>query len=358
MGLGEQEKSAGPVCSYNEWDPLEEVIVGVVDGACIPAWDPMQQVTMPEESWEFLQAAQGKPFLQDKIDAANRDLDEFVGLLEQAGVTVRRPSPVDYSRPFSTPDWESPCGLYGAMPRDILLVVGDEILESPMAWRSRYHEIAAYRPLLREYFLAGAKWSAAPRPQLKDGFFRGDVDPHATRFISVIGEDEPTFDAAEFVRCGRDLFVQQSHVTNEIGIRWLERHLGEDYRIHRVVPRDSHPMHIDASLMPLAPGKVLINPERIVELPEIFASWDVLVAPQPSTTSGHCMSSTWISMNVLSLDEKRVFVERQEEATARALEGWGFEPIPCNFRNFNYFGGSFHCATADVRRRGGLESYF
>jgi hypothetical protein len=27
----------GPVCSYNEWDPLEEVIVGRVDGATIPA---------------------------------------------------------------------------------------------------------------------------------------------------------------------------------------------------------------------------------------------------------------------------------------------------------------------------------
>lgn len=26
------EKVKGPVCSYNEWDPLEEVIVGRVEG--------------------------------------------------------------------------------------------------------------------------------------------------------------------------------------------------------------------------------------------------------------------------------------------------------------------------------------
>ena len=25
-----------PVCSFNEWDPLEEVIVGIVDGASFP----------------------------------------------------------------------------------------------------------------------------------------------------------------------------------------------------------------------------------------------------------------------------------------------------------------------------------
>jgi glycine amidinotransferase len=39
------------------------------------------------------------------------------------------------------------------------------------------------------------------------------------------------------------------------------------------------------------------------------------------------------------------------------MKKWGFTPIPCNFRHFNSFGGSFHCATLDVRRRGKLESY-
>jgi amino acid adenylation domain-containing protein len=29
---------SSPVCSYNEWDPLEEVIVGIVDGAMVPSW--------------------------------------------------------------------------------------------------------------------------------------------------------------------------------------------------------------------------------------------------------------------------------------------------------------------------------
>ena len=29
---------SGTVCSYTEWDPLEEVIVGIVDGATFPSW--------------------------------------------------------------------------------------------------------------------------------------------------------------------------------------------------------------------------------------------------------------------------------------------------------------------------------
>jgi len=42
----------------------------------------------------------------------------------------------------------------------------------------------------------------------------------------------------------------------------------------------------------------------------------------------------------------------------KALKGWGFDPIPLEFLHFAPFGGSFHCATLDVRRQGSLESYF
>ena len=85
-----------------------------------------------------------------------------------------------------------------------------------------------------------------------------------------------------------------------------------------------------------------------------------LPAPAPNLPADHplYMSSNWLSVNVLSLDEKRVVVERREERLATALREWGFEPIPCDFRAFNSFGGSFHCATVDVRRRGTLDSYF
>src|SRR6202007_595337 len=76
-------------------------------------------------------------------------------------------------------------------------------------------------------------------------------------------EFEPVFDAADFVKCGRDLFVTRSNVTNRSGIEWLRRHLGSDYRIHEIESRCRQPMHIDSSFMPLAPGKVLVNPEYI-----------------------------------------------------------------------------------------------
>lgn len=57
------------------------------------------------------------------------------------------------------------------MPRDVLLVVGDEIIEAPMAWRSRFFEYCSYRPLIKEYFKQGAKWTTAPKPTMSDDLY-------------------------------------------------------------------------------------------------------------------------------------------------------------------------------------------
>lgn len=350
-----------PVNSHNEWDLLEEIIVGIVDGATFPPWHIALQAPLPDDQREVFRRNASQPFPAEKIAAAKSELEEFVHILEGEGVKVRRPEQVDQLHPYGAPGWTS-TGLYDAMPRDVLLVIGTEIIECPLAWRSRHYGTSAYKPLLKEYFRDGAMWSSAPKPELKDELYDYEwTDPlPGEPMRSVITEFEPTFDAADFIRCGRDIFAQKSNVTNEFGIEWLRRHLGDKYRIHVFEFDDPHPMHIDATFVPLAPGKLLINPERVLKVPEMFKGWDVFRAPTPCIPSDHTlyMTSKWINMNVLNLDEKRVIVERQDEPMISALKEWGFTPIPCNFRNFNSFGGSFHCATLDVRRRSKLESYF
>ena len=61
--------------------------------------------------------------------------------------------------------------MHAAMPRDILLVVGEEIIEAPMSWRSRFFEYRAYRDLMKEYFHAGATWTVAPKPLMDDALY-------------------------------------------------------------------------------------------------------------------------------------------------------------------------------------------
>lgn len=69
------------------------------------------------------------------------------------------------------------------------------------------------------------------------------------------------------------------------------------------------------------------------------------------------MSSKWLSMNVLMLDQKRVVVEQNETPIIKLFERLGLTPIKVPMKYAFSLGGGFHCWTCDVRRRGTLESY-
>ncbi|MGW3497676.1 amidinotransferase [Streptomyces sp. NPDC001020] len=363
---GTKEISVSPVSSHNEWDPLEEVIVGRLEGATIPSHHPVVACNVPPWAARLQGLAAGFRYPHFLIEQAQQELDQFITLLESLGITVRRPDAVDFKQRFGTPDWSSR-GFCNTCPRDGLLVVGDEIIETPMAWPCRYFETHSYRSVLKEYFRRGARWTSAPKPQLTEELFRKDFrTPAAGESMRyVLTEYEPVFDAADFVRAGRDLFVTRSNVTNGMGIEWLRRHLGSAYRVHEIESRCRAPMHIDTTFVPLAPGKVMVNPEYIDidRLPPILKSWDILIAPEPDPIDEPLLKITsmcgkWLSMNTLMIDDKRVIAERHHTRALRALEDWGFEPIPCDLLHYAPFGGSFHCATLDVRRRGTLESHF
>jgi len=161
------------VWSCNEWDPLEEVIVGNPLHARYPTADPSTQ--MAEFPGRPLGEIPQGPFPQQIIDETEEDLDTFVGVLEGLGVSVKRPRTWPHETKFSTIHWESE-GYYNYCPSDILLVIGDHIIETPNVIRSRSQESLSYRSLMVDYLKSGARWYSAPKPMLLDSLF--DVDPN------------------------------------------------------------------------------------------------------------------------------------------------------------------------------------
>ena len=240
------------------------------------------------------------------------------------------------------------------VPRDVIIMIGNGSSRRRCR-RNRYFEFLAYRSESR-VLGKGAKWSAAPKPRKPNDLYNAAFQRGKEYSLTAA---EPVFEAADIARFGKDLVVQRSHLTNEAGIEWLRRHLGPTFNIHVLYSEIESANHINATLVPLAPGKVMISPARVSRdtIPEIFrkGGWDILEAVPSVSTEYHLQ---WESLNVLSLDEKRVIVEKSEEAFIRQLKNWGFTPIPVAFRHFYPFGGSFHNATCDVRRRGTLQSYF
>jgi glycine amidinotransferase len=182
------------VNSHNEWDPLEEVVVGVLEGAAVPTLHFAYEATLPDGALPFFRGRGGGQFRDNEFAQAVRELEGFARLLEAEGVVVRRPDPIDHSRPFRTPTWQSETGLYSAMPRDLLIVVGNQIIEAPLAWRCRYFEIEAYRDLLKSYFLQGGQWTAAPRPTLHDAHYKEDYSIERGEWVTT--EYEPTWSSA------------------------------------------------------------------------------------------------------------------------------------------------------------------
>ena len=85
---------------------------------------------------------------------------------------------------------------------------------------------------IKEYFLSGSKWTAAPKPLMSDELYEPEETYEIGQNKFVTTEFEPVFDAAEFTRIGTDIFVQRSQVTNNFGIEWMRRHLGPNYNIH------------------------------------------------------------------------------------------------------------------------------
>lgn len=341
-----------PVCSNTEWDKLEEVIVGTCKGATVPMWDDVIKAVAPNKWEDFFRTNAGRPFPEDLMRIGEEEFDNLQKTLEGEGITVRRPEVVphtgDFGKGFSTPDFEAAAGLYAAMPRDVLIVVGDEIIEAPMAWRSRFFEYRPYRKLIKEYFHKGAKWTTAPKPLMGDDFFVKDYEKAAGKWITT--EFEPCFDAAEFARFGTDLVCQRSQVTNQFGIEWMRRHLGDKYQVHELDFQDQDAMHIDTTLVPLAAGRVMFNPKRPCVTGEVrftyeyngetrdyrlppgmFKDWEFLPAPDPSVEAQnlrHYFTSGYTATaNIIIIDDHKVVCEAHEEETIKTFKSWGFETV-------------------------------
>src|SRR5262245_65458922 len=86
-----RSEKAPVVQSFNEWDPLEEVVVGTVLGAVYPECGPILAAAgEPEWLWHY----QGAHVEEESGQAAHEPLEEPVRVLEGEGVKVRRGEPV------------------------------------------------------------------------------------------------------------------------------------------------------------------------------------------------------------------------------------------------------------------------
>lgn len=335
--------------THNEWDPLREIIVGTATGAQIP--------TVKDESLhavdygalgdaEFARIPTG-PYPKRVIEETNEDLDRFAEDLGKLGIRVHRPAAADFTAIRSTADW-SVDGYYAYCPRDTILTIGEQAIETPMALRHRQDEARLYRHLFAAV--------QAPRPRLLDSLY-----DRSTLGVPTLRNDEPVFDAANCLKMGRDVVFLISNTGNQAGAAWLQQHLGSGYRVHPV--REVYAfVHVDSTIVPLRPGLVLFCPTRVRpdNVPEVFRKWDRIFAPEPDTVPCDptlAPASKWIALNCLSLSPTLVAVEKTQTKLMRELERHGLDCMPVQLRHMRTMSGGPHCVTLDLVRDGTLEDY-
>lgn len=341
------------VKSYQDWGRLEEIILGSPTNFTLPAIDRSME--------HFFEPPAGAS--NERVDAVRMDLirqeleEDFQALtavLEAGGVVVKRPTAIALDTECVTPHWRSQQS-HALMPRDCLAVIGDTIIEAPMPSRARYFESMSFRPLVREYFEKGATWISAPRPILTDDVYRFDTGmPWPT-----LADKDPLFDAANLIRCGRDVFFNISNTGNEAGYRWLKQILGGRATVH---PISLCSDHVGTTIHLLRPGVILANASRLdaTKIPAQLRGWKVIWFDQPADDGfgfDWPRASVWIGMNILSVDENTVIVPSNQEQLIKQLEQHKFEVIPVRFRHGRTVGGGFHCCSLDVRRAGDNISY-
>ena len=55
-----------------------------------------------------------------------------------------------------------------------------------------------------------------------------------------------------------------------MGIKWLQQHLGEQYKVHILSFKAHNPMHIDTTINLIGPGLMIVNPEHPCDQLDIF----------------------------------------------------------------------------------------
>lgn len=338
---------------FNEWDPLEEVIVGRADNAQIAKCDKGLFAVEYRELGLPFQVPSGR-YPERCIEETNEDLEELVRQFEKLGITVRRPDVFDHSKMFATPDWNSD-GQYNYCPRDLFVCAGQTIIEAPMTLRARQFETTSYKTILLDYLRSGARWICAPKPRLLDSVYRIPVGKEI-----ALEEHEPIFDAANILRVGRDLLYLVSDSGNKIGAQWLQAALGSEYRVHTCENLYTG-SHIDTTITLVKPGLIVACAERVNKnnLPSIFKGWDVIYMSEVHDIgfTNIPYASVWIGINFMMINPDLAVVDKNQPKLIKELEKRGVDVLPLQLRHARTMGGGFHCVTMDVRRRGPLEDY-
>ena len=305
------------IYTQNEYGILKSVIVGSAKCAAWPTDDEAFSKSISESTFDAKTTPGPLPY--KIIHEAEQDLDRLADQLEKEKVKVYRPT-------IDQPNWS-----YSA--RDILLSVGNRIIECPTKFTSRRDEAKFYEKVKQEAIKDGCKWIKAPAP---------------------ITENDPIFDAANVCKFDDKLLYLISSTGNKSGAEWLQQQVGTDFEV--IVWEDVYAFaHIDSTIASLNEKTILLNASRVSynNLPLFLRQHRKIWINEIVARNFYQFpfASKWIGLNILSINPETVIVDSIQKGLKEHLRDEGFRVIELEMRHSRTLGGGFHCVTLDLERQ-------
>lgn len=301
------------ISSFNEWDPIKEIVVGRADFANWPSQDPVFAQESEKTTWTETPVPSG-PVPDWIIDEANEDLDILSSTLEQLDIVVHRPKAINF---------QERGGMYNYCPRDRFLIHGTTLVDPAMMYPCRDMESEA----------------------LEEVVYRAD------NVVRMPRDQGMVLDAANVLRLNDRMLFLESASGNKRAYSWLSKQL-PDVTIE--LCNFYSGVHIDSTIVLLREGLVLVNASRVNmdNLPSVFDDWEVIWATDVVAQDfyQYPYASKWIALNMLVVDPSTVIVDRNQTNLIRMLELYKFTVIPLELRHSRTLGGGFHCVTLDLIR--------
>ena len=302
--------------SYNEWDKLEQCVVGSATDANWPVNDPVFAKEGEKTTWKETPVPRG-PVPQRIIDEANEDLNALATTLTSLGVEVLRPDTMN----FQTHD-----GMYNYCPRDRLLVYGETVVNPAMMYPCRDMEFQCYYNIIDK----------------------------AKHYLYMPRHEGMILDAANILRLNDKMLYLESASGNRKAYDWLCDQFPD---VEIELCNFYAGVHIDSTIVTLREGLVLLNGSRVNShnCPKVFEKWEKIYIDDVIAQDfyQYPYASKWIAMNMLVVDPSTVIVDAAQHSLIELLTRKGFTVIPRTLRHSRTLGGGFHCVTLDTRRKHG-----
>jgi len=300
--------------SHNEWDPLEEIIVGSATYANWPGHDPVFALESLKTTWTETPVPSG-PVPDWIIEETNEDLQGLADILTKLGIVVHRPEEINFQ--------EIGC-MYNYCPRDRFLIFGETVIDPAMMYPCRDMEAQCYHEFFRD----------------------ADV-------IKMPRDQGLVLDAANILRLGpKKMLYLESASGNRLAYYWLLANLPTDTSIE--LCNFYSGVHIDSTIVPLREGLVLLNGSRVTldTVPNAFRDWECIFVDNVVAQDfwQYPYASKWIALNMLVVNPTTVIVDAAQHDLIELLIKKDFTVLPRTLRHSRTLGGGFHCVTLDLER--------